>query len=112
MTEGARIERRRMAAYVVITRFHTRNPAELAQYAKEAPGFLAGHAVRFLARFESCEVVEGPGAEGVAILEFPTVAEAKAWYASSAYQRASKHRYEGGDYGVIIVEGSAPGIAH
>jgi uncharacterized protein (DUF1330 family) len=111
MAERVRTERSRMAAYVVITRFHTRNPAELEQYAKDAPGFLAGHSIKFLARFESCEVVEGPGAEGVAILEFPTLAEAKAWYSSSAYQRASKHRFEGGDYGVIIVEGSS-GTAH
>jgi uncharacterized protein (DUF1330 family) len=61
MAERVRTERSRMAAYVVITRFHTRNPAELEQYAKDAPGFLAGHSIKFLARFESCEVVEGPG---------------------------------------------------
>jgi uncharacterized protein (DUF1330 family) len=87
-----------MPAYIVISRLHTRNPAELERYAKEAPNFLAGHAVTFLARFGPCEVVEGPGVEGVAILEFPTLADAKARYASPAYQEASRHRFLGGDY--------------
>jgi uncharacterized protein (DUF1330 family) len=94
-----------MAAYIVITRVRTRNQAELALYAKEAPAFLAGHNVKFLARFGPCEVVEGPGIEGVAILEFPSLAEAKAWYASPAYQTASQHRFLGGDYSAVIVDG-------
>lgn len=70
--------------------------------------FLAGHAITWLAYFSGAfEVVEGPGAESVAILEFPTLAEAKAWYSSPAYQVASQHRFRGGDYGVMIVEGGA-----
>jgi uncharacterized protein (DUF1330 family) len=44
-------------------------------------------------------------AEGMAILEFPTFEEAKAWYLSPAYQEASKHRFQGGDYRFILVEG-------
>jgi hypothetical protein len=32
-----------MVAYVVFTREKTRNPAELAVYAKKAPAGLAGH---------------------------------------------------------------------
>lgn len=97
-----------MAAYIVFTRLRTRDPAELALYAKEAPAFLAGHAISWLARFGTpCETLEGPEAEGAAILEFPTLAEAKAWYASPAYQDASQHRYRGGDYCAILVEGSA-----
>jgi uncharacterized protein (DUF1330 family) len=86
----------------------TRNPAELELYAKERPTFLRGHSVTFLARFGRCEVVEGGGVEGVAILEFPTFAEAQAWYASPAYQAASQHRFKGGDYSAVIVEGVAP----
>ena len=96
-----------MAAYVVITRLRTRNRAELDLYAQQAPNFLAGHAIKWLALFGPCEVKEGPGAESVAILEFPTLAEAKAWYDSPAYQDASRHRFQGGDYSVLIVEGPA-----
>jgi hypothetical protein len=46
-------------------------------------------------RIKWFEVVESAGAEGVAILEFPALAEAKAWYASPAYQEASQHRCDG-----------------
>ncbi len=101
-----------MAAYIVIMRLHTRNPAELGAYAKDAPAFLAGHAVKFLARFGPCEVVEGPAVEGVAILEFPTAAEARAWYRSPAYQAASQHRFLGGDYSAVIVEGADADSTH
>src|SRR5271154_4008929 len=94
-----------MPAYVVITKTRTRNQAELALYAKQAPAFMAGHAATFLARFGTCEAVEGAAVEGVAIIEFPTFAEAKAWYESPAYQEASQHRFRGGDYNAVIVEG-------
>lgn len=97
-----------MAAYVIVTKFRTRNRAELDAYAKQAPAFMSGHACKRLAYFTNpCDVVEGPPVESVAILEFASMAEAKAWYESPAYQDASKHRYQGGDYGMIIVDGSS-----
>jgi len=95
-----------MAAYIVFTRVRTRNPVELKLYADQAPHFLAGHNIKWLAHFGHCEVKEGGGIESIAILEFPTLAEAQAWYASPAYQEASQHRFRGGDYSTIIVEGS------
>jgi len=99
-----------MAAYIVFIRLRTRDPEQLALYAKQAPAFMAGHAVRPLANFSgSCESLEGAAAEGAAILEFPTLAEAKAWYVSPAYQKACEHRYQGGDYCAMILEGVAPG---
>jgi uncharacterized protein (DUF1330 family) len=101
-----------MAAYIVITRLRKRNPVELALYAKEAPSFLAGHPIKFLSNFGPCEVAEGPGVEGIAILEFPSLAEAKTWYTSPAYQEASKHRFLGGDYSVVFVEGVDPNFSH
>lgn len=94
-----------MPAYVVITKTRTRDEGQLELYAREAPAFMAGHAATFLARFGACEVKEGAGVEGVAIIEFPTFAEAKAWYESPVYQEASQHRFRGGDYDVVIVEG-------
>ena len=38
-------------------------------------------------------------------LEFPTVADAQAWYQSPAYQAALPHRKKAADYRVIIVQG-------
>ena len=101
-----------MAAYVVITKTRTRNRDELDLYAKRGAVFMAGHRATFLARFGTCEVKEGAGVEGVAIIEFPTYEEARAWYESPAYQEASQHRFRGGDYNIVIVEGVAPSPAH
>ena len=97
-----------MPAYVVITKTRTRDPIQLAEYAKEAPSFMAGHPATYLARFGACEVKEGAAVEGVAIIEFPTLEAAKAWYESPAYQDASQHRFRGGDYNIVIVDGLAP----
>ena len=97
-----------MTAYIVFTRVKTRAPDELAAYAAHAPAFMAGHEVKNHANFGPCEVLEGPDVEGVAILEFASVDAAKAWYGSPAYQEASRHRHQGGDYFAVIVEGSSP----
>ena len=96
-----------MPAFIVFTRIRTRNPGELALYAEQAPSFMAGHTVTRHANFGPCEVLEGPGVEGVAILEFASVDAAKAWYHAKPYQDASRHRYLGGDYSAVIVEGVA-----
>ena len=94
-----------VAAYIVFTRIRTRNKAELDLYVKEASDSLARRSIKWLARFGKCEVKEGPGIEGVAILEFPTMEDAKAWYNNPAYQGAARHRFMGGDYSAVIVEG-------
>jgi uncharacterized protein (DUF1330 family) len=94
-----------MPAYIVFTKERTRDREELNLYAAQHGAFISGHALTYRARFGRYEVMEGPQAEGVAILEFPTFEEAKAWYASDAYQKASQHRFQGGDYRVVIVEG-------
>ncbi len=101
-----------MPAYVVITKTRTRNKAELDIYAKSGPAFMAGHSATFLARFGNCETKEGATVEGVAIIEFPTFEEAKIWYESPAYQEASQHRYRGGDYNIVILDGVVPAVAH
>jgi uncharacterized protein (DUF1330 family) len=94
-----------MPAYIIFSRLRMRNPKEVELYAQQAPNSFAGYNVKFLARFGRCEVREGGGVEGVAILEFPSFLEATAWYESPAYQSASQHRYKGEDYSTIIVDG-------
>jgi uncharacterized protein (DUF1330 family) len=101
-----------MPAYVVITKTRTRNADELGRYAKDAPRFMEGHRATYLARFGRSEAKEGAPVEGVAIIEFPSFEEAKAWYESPAYQEASQHRFRGGDYNIVIVEGAEASTAH
>jgi uncharacterized protein (DUF1330 family) len=94
-----------MTAYVVFTREKTRDPNELAIYSQKAPAGLAGHRITPRAVYGRHEVVEGPAIEGMAILEFPTFDEAKAWYRNPVYQDAREHRLKGGNYRAVIVEG-------
>jgi uncharacterized protein (DUF1330 family) len=100
-----------MSAYIVFTRTHTRNSAQLDEYTKQIPKFTAGHSIRWLAQ-GPCETAEGAPVESLAILEFPTLAEARAWYTRPAYQSASMHRYQGGDYNAVIIEGASDPSRH
>jgi uncharacterized protein (DUF1330 family) len=49
--------------------------------------------------------LEGEPPDGVVLLQFPTVEDAKAWYESPAYQAAAPHRRKGADYRAVIVQG-------
>jgi uncharacterized protein (DUF1330 family) len=51
--------------------------------------------------------LEGPGSEGIVIIEFPSYEAAQAWYDSSEYQAAREYRFQGGDYRFILTEGIA-----
>ena len=51
------------------------------------------------------KTLEGEAPDGVVMLEFPTVEDAKAWYFSPGYQAAAQHRKKGANYRVILVEG-------
>ena len=93
-----------MSAYIIFMRERTRDPSEFETYSKKAPAAMVGHAVTPLAIYGRQEVLEGLEVEGVAILEFPSFDEAKAWYDSPAYREAREHRFRGADYRAIIVE--------
>ena len=94
-----------MATYIVFTRESTHDAAELATYSEQVGDTLAGHPVQVLAAYGPQEVLEGPDVEGVVILEFPSLAAAKAWYDSPAYRQVREHRFRGAAYRAVIVEG-------
>jgi uncharacterized protein (DUF1330 family) len=94
-----------MTAFIVFTRESTRNASELETYSQNVGPTLAGHPITVLAAYGRHEVLEGPDVEGVVILEFPTFAEAQAWYDSPAYREVREHRFRGAEYRAVIVEG-------
>ena len=51
------------------------------------------------------EAVEGKAPDGMIVVEFPTVEDAKAWYNSPGYQAALPHRIKAADYRAMIVQG-------
>ena len=92
-------------AYVVLVRDRMIDAGEFAVYGQKARGAREGDSVTPLAFYGQHEVLEGPPAEGAVILQFPSFAEAQAWYRSPAYQEALQHRLKGAEYRVLIVEG-------
>ncbi len=94
-----------MVTYIVFTRERTRNQAELDTYLEKVSASMPGHAITPRALYGRQEVLEGAAVEGVAILQFPTFDEAKAWYDSPAYREVREHRYKGADYRAVIVQG-------
>jgi len=96
-----------MSAYVVFVRDRITDPAEFAQYQQAAPAARERHAMQALAFYGEIDTLEGDAVDGAVILEFPTMAEARAWYDSPIYQDAREHRLRGAKYRVFIVEGVA-----
>ncbi len=97
-----------MTAYVIFLREKTTNEDELKTYSQLALPTLGGHPVTPLAFYGTLQVLEGPAFEGAVVLAFPSIAEARAWYDSPAYQAAAVHRRAGSDFRVFIVEGVPP----
>jgi len=97
-----------MPVYGVFIRERTHDQAELDAYAPKAAASLAGHPLTVLAAYGAQQVAEGPPVEGVVIVEFPSMAAARAWYDGPAYREAREHRFRGADYRAVFVEGLAP----
>jgi len=74
-------------------------------YNQQVRATFAGHEVKILAAYGAHEEVEGPPTEGTVIAEFPSMEAAKAWYDSPAYREVREHRFKGGAYRALLVEG-------
>jgi len=95
-----------MSVYAVFVREKLRNPAVIEAYNAKAGPSLAGHAVKVLAAYGGHENVEGAPIEGAVLLEFPTMAAARAWYDGPAYREARELRFKGADYRVFFIQGT------
>jgi len=94
-----------MSAYVIFIRDKITNPEEFAIYGEKAGKARGDHPVTPLAFYGELETLEGPEADGVVVLEFPTVEAAHGWYDSPEYQEAKAHRLKGAEYRVVLVQG-------
>ncbi|VWB17940.1 DUF1330 domain-containing protein [Burkholderia lata] len=94
-----------MATYIVFTRESTQDQQELDRYQDKVGATLAGHPLKVLAAYGPQETLEGDGPEGVVIVEFPSRDAAHAWYDSPAYQTVVQHRFKGGRFRAVLVEG-------
>ena len=55
--------------------------------------------------YGAIDALEGAAPDGVVVLQFPTVEDARAWYHSPEYQAALPHRKNAADHRVLIVQG-------
>jgi uncharacterized protein (DUF1330 family) len=94
-----------MTAYVILIREKLRDGEAMARYGEAARSARGDHRITPLAFYGKHEVTEGAAADGVVLLAFPSMAEAKAWYESPEYTAAKAHRFQAADYRVIFVEG-------
>ena len=94
-----------MTAYVVFFRESPiHDPAEMEAY-QTSPRPTLATGLAPLAVYGAQTPLEGKAPDGVVVLQFPSVEDAKAWYFSPEYQAAAAHRRKAADYRAVIVEG-------
>lgn len=94
-----------MAAYV-ISEVEILNENIAIDYRRIAADSIAEYGGRYLARGAKAEVVEGePSDRQIVIVEFISLDQARAWYASSAYAEALKLSEQALDRRLTFVEG-------
>ncbi|EPF79765.1 DUF1330 domain-containing protein [Acinetobacter rudis] len=94
-----------MSAYVIFICKKLNSKVHFDQYNRLARAASKGFEIKPLAFYGQAVALEQIETEGVAILEFPNLEQAQAWYQSDAYQEAKKQRDLAGDYMVLITEG-------
>lgn len=90
-----------MSAYALFIKEKTKDARELAIYQSQTAKAVQGHNAELLIAYGNFEAAEGSKPEGVVLVKFPNINEAKAWYESSDYQRISQHRRRGATWRVI-----------
>ncbi|MCG7524419.1 DUF1330 domain-containing protein [Streptomyces sp. OfavH-34-F] len=98
-----------MTAYAIAHLYPEGRPNdEVIDYIERIQATMDPYGGRFLVHNSPVEVVEGAWPGAVVVLAFPGMAEARAWYASPAYQELVplRTRHMAGD--VVLVEGVAP----
>ena len=88
-----------------IARVTVTDPDRYKGYADLAPGAIAKHGGKFLARGGKSESMEGESRPRNVVIEFPSLADAVACYRSADYQAAKAKRKGAGVAEIVIVEG-------
>lgn len=99
-----------MAAYMIFTRDDpVFDQAAMDAYSQsnraQAGNYVANYKMKPLVVYGAMETFEGDAPDGIVMLEFPTMDDARAWYDSPEYQAACAHRVKGATYRVTLVQG-------
>ena len=99
-----------MTAYAIAHLRPTAQPTEeVLDYIERIQATMDPYEGRFLVHGAQLEVLEGPWPGTLVIIGFPTVEQARAWYASPAYQEILPLRTRNIAGDVVIVDGVGPG---
>jgi len=94
-----------MAAYV-ISELEVVDPVTIETYRTIAAKSIAQYGGRYLVRGGAAEIAEGgPAPKTMVVVEFPSMARLREWYASPEYAEALKVRRTALDRRLIFVEG-------
>lgn len=83
------------------------NPTWVADYVREVSGQIAAHGGRYLSRTNKIEMLEGEGAQPavIGLIEFPSKADAEAFYHSPEYRPFREARAKGASSRLLLIEG-------
>ena len=94
-----------MAAYVIAD-IEVIDSAGFAEYQQKVPATIAAYGGRYLVRGGASEVFEGTWSpRRCVLLEFPSMAQLKTWYASPEYQPLIAIRARTTHSNLIVTEG-------
>jgi uncharacterized protein (DUF1330 family) len=94
-----------MSAYVVVE-VETHDQDLMVRYRELVAPTVQAHGGRFIVRGGAAETLEGGWEpQRIVIIEFPTVAAAKAWWASEEYAEPKAMRQRAGKTRMIVVRG-------
>jgi uncharacterized protein (DUF1330 family) len=97
-----------MPAYIIVDLTVTDLPA-MEEYRKRVPATLTPYGGRFLVRGGAHQTIEGDWKPNrLVVLEFPSLDQAKRWYASEEYREPLAMRLRAGRANMVMVEGVAP----
>lgn len=95
-----------MPCYVYVEMRIT-DPGWVADYVREVSRQIAAHGGRYLARTNQVEQLEGEGDRPaiIGLVEFPSKADAQAFYHSDAYRPFRESRIKGASSRLLLIEG-------
>ncbi len=100
-----------MPAYAVFIREgEIFDPVEMGKYHAANRGNAPKVPIKPLIVYGKTEALEGDAPDGMVVLQFETMEDAKAWYHDPAYQAASVHRRKGAHYRAFFIEGFEPPV--
>lgn len=94
-----------MSAYVVVLVESISDPAALKEYRRLGGPTLQQYGAKPRVLNGQFEVLEGKPLQGVVVLEFDSMEQAKTWYNSPEYQEAIQHRLKAAKCQTVIVQG-------